>query len=126
VTHLPYKYLVSTPINPKYALFVCFLEYNRKYQKPGSWLRKSKGEESYRAFAVMYTYRFTSWVVALKRPSGSSVKQLLWSHLEKQKPNSSVRLCIALTHNDQMGMRDLYIIHVHTIYRGPEHAGHQL
>ena len=25
-------------INPKYTLFVCFLEYNRKYQKPGSWL----------------------------------------------------------------------------------------
>ena len=38
VTHLLYKCLVSTPTNPKYALFVCFLEYNGKYQKPGSWL----------------------------------------------------------------------------------------
>jgi len=47
--------------------------------------RKSKGEQSYRASAVMYTYRSTSWVVALKRPSGSSVKRLLSSHLEKQE-----------------------------------------
>ena len=47
--------------------------------------RKTKGEESYGASAVMYTYRFTSWVVALKRPSGSSVKLLLWSNLEKQE-----------------------------------------
>ena len=88
--------------------------------------RKSKGEESDTASAVIYTYRFTSWMVALKRPSGSSVKLLLLSHLEKQKPNSSVRLCIALTHKDQTGMRDLFIIHVHTIYRGSDHAGHQL
>ena len=47
--------------------------------------RKSKGEESYRASAVMYTYRNLSWVVALKKPSGSSVKRLLESHLEKQE-----------------------------------------
>ena len=39
--------------------------------------RKSKGGESYRASAVVYTYRITSWVVALKRPPGSSVKRLL-------------------------------------------------
>ena len=38
--------------------------------------RKSKGEESYRASAVIYTYKYLSWVVALKRPSGSSVKRL--------------------------------------------------
>ena len=132
MTHLLYRYLVSTPINPKYALFVCFLEYNRKQenQEVGSlavenctaiaakcW-QKSKGEQSYRASAVIYTYRFMSWVVALKRPSGRSVKRLLWSHLEKQKPNSSVRLCIPLTHIDQTGMRDLYIVHVHTTYTG--------
>jgi len=51
--------------------------------------RKSKGEESYRASAVMYTYRYLSWVVALKTPSGSSVKRLLESHLEI-KPSSNV------------------------------------
>ena len=32
MTYLLYKYLVSIPINPKYILFACFLEYNRKYQ----------------------------------------------------------------------------------------------
>jgi len=32
---------------------------------------------------------------------------------------------MALTHKDQTRMRDLYIIHAHTIYRGLEHAGHQ-
>jgi len=119
VTHLRYKYLMSTPINSKYALFA---EYNRKFfqnREVGS--RRVKGK-NHTAFAVIYTYRLTSWVVALKRQSVSSVKRLLWSHLEKQNPNSSVRLCIALTHNDQTRM----IIHVHTIYRGLEHAGHQL
>jgi len=34
--------------------------------------------------AVIYTYRITSWVVALKRPPGSSVKRLLERYLEKQ------------------------------------------
>jgi len=56
VTHLLYKYVVSTPINPKYTLFVCFLKYNSKYKKKGSHCkaivlkfiddRKNKGEES--------------------------------------------------------------------------------
>jgi len=36
VTHLLYKYSVSTQNN--YVLFVRFLEYNRKISKPGSWL----------------------------------------------------------------------------------------
>jgi len=44
VTHLLYKCLVSPiPINPKYALFVCFPEYNGKSQKPGSWIFSSAG-----------------------------------------------------------------------------------
>ena len=34
---------------------------------------------------MIYTYSSKSWVVALKRPSGSSVKRLLESHLEKQE-----------------------------------------
>ena len=63
--------------------------------------QKSKGEQSYRASAVIYTYRFTSWVVVLKRPSGRSVKRLLWSHLEKQKPNSSARLCMYSIHSQR-------------------------
>ena len=33
-----YKYLLSIPINLKYRLSVCLLEYNRKYKKTGSWL----------------------------------------------------------------------------------------
>ena len=89
-----------------------------------SLMMTGREKESYRASAVIYTYRYLSWVVALKRPSGSSVKLLLESHLQKQETNH-VRLSNALTHEDQTGMRDLYIIHVHTIYRGPEHAGHQ-
>jgi len=88
---------------------------NIKNQEVGSGRVKGKNDT---ASAVIYTYRLTSCVVALKRPSGSSVKRLLWSHLEKQKPNSSVRLCIPLTHSDQTGMRGLYIIHVQPIYRG--------
>jgi len=91
---------LSTPINPKYALFVYFLESNRKYLKTRKlalflWSvvqalhlnsdRKSKGKESYRVSAVIYTYSSKSWVVALKRPSGSSVKWLLQSDLEKKK-----------------------------------------
>jgi len=78
---------------------------------------------------VIYTYRLRSWVVAFKRPSGSSVKRLTERSLEKQKPSSSMGLCIALTHENQTGMqkvRDLYIIHVYTKYRGSENAGHQL
>jgi len=86
----------------KYALFICFLEYNKvlKTRKLALSLwsivhvataakinddRKSKGEEPYRASAVIYTYRYLSWVVALKRPSGSSVKLLFLSRLEKQE-----------------------------------------
>ena len=72
--------------------------------------RKTKGEESYRASAVMYTYRFTSWVVALKRPSGSSVKLLLLSTLEKQETKQQCET-VYYTHKDQTGMRELYIIH---------------
>jgi len=47
--------------------------------------RKSKGEERDTASAVIYTYSISSCVVAFKRPTGSSVKQLLLSHLEKQE-----------------------------------------
>ena len=47
--------------------------------------RVTKGEESYRASAVIYTYSSKSWVVAFKRPSGSSVKLMSESHLEKQE-----------------------------------------
>jgi len=69
-------------------------------------------------------------VIAFKRPSGSWVKRLMERALEKQKPNSSIRLCIALTQNNQTGMqqvRDLYIyMYVCTKYREFEHAGHQL
>ena len=86
--------------------------------------RKSKGE-SYRASAVLYTYSSTSWVVALKRPSGSSVKLLLESHLEKQESKQQCGTVYYTHSKDQTGMRDLYITHAHTIYRGPEHEGHQ-
>ena len=56
--------------------------------------RKSKGEESDTASVtvVIHTYRFLSWVVALKRPSGSSVNWLLSSHLENERPNKPVNL----------------------------------
>jgi len=40
-----------------------------------------------------------------------------------------MRLCIALTHKDHTSMqqvREMYIIHVHKKYRGPNHAWHQL
>jgi len=47
--------------------------------------RKSKGEKSYRASAVIYTYRYLSWVVAFKKPPGSPVNWLSESHLEKQE-----------------------------------------
>ena len=38
--------------------------------------RKSKGEESEAASAVIYTYKVRSWAVVLKRPSGSPVNWL--------------------------------------------------
>jgi len=53
-------------------------------------------------------------VAAFKKLSGSSVKQFQERILEKQKTNSSVRLCIALTDRDQTRMKELFIIDVYT------------
>ena len=147
--------MMSTPINLKYTLCVCFLEYNSKYQKPGSrlfcsgsWLLCSGALYSHflhtamymmtgrikgrirHSFCSVYTYRYRSWVVAFKRPCGSSVKWLLERYLEKQKPNSSVRLHVYCTHSQK---QDWYAtsersVHYTCTYKiqGSEHAGHQL
>ena len=61
--------------------------------------RKSKGEESYKASAVIYTYSFTSWVVELKRPPGSSIKRLLESCLQKQETKQQCEI-VYCTHSD--------------------------
>ena len=127
VTHLLYKYSVSSPINPNMLSLCAFLNIteNIKTMKLALLLwsivqtlqlnddRKSKGKESYTASALIYTYIFSSCMIALKRPSGSSVKQLLASPLQKQETNH-VRLCSALTYKDQTGKRDLYIIYTCT------------
>ena len=60
--------------------------------------RKSKGEESDTASVAISTYRSSSWVVALKRPSGSCVNWLLPSHLEIERSNKPVNLYNASVH----------------------------
>ena len=52
--------------------------------------RKSKEEESDTASVVIHTYRNSSWVEVLKRPSGSTVNWLLLRTLENEGPKKPV------------------------------------
>jgi len=90
--------------------------------------RKSKAKESYRASAVIYVHL---QVFKLGGSAQKTIRKLCQAVVveppgRSRKPNNSVRMCIPFTHKDQTGMRDLYIIHVHKIHKGPEHAGHHL
>ena len=70
--------------------------------------RKSKGDESYRASAVIYTYILWSWVVALKIPTGSSVKLLLASPLQKQETKQQCD-CVLHSLTKTRLVRDIYM-----------------
>ena len=65
----------------------------------------SKGEESDTASVVTYTYSTRSWVVALKRPSGSAVNRLLSRYLENESCTIN-----APVHNDISEQRVLLLI----------------
>ena len=62
--------------------------------------RRSKGDESDTASAVICTYKVKSWVVVLKRPSDSPVNWLLWRYLEDKTPSNVLKLYNAVVHKD--------------------------